>query len=47
MDENVQGSMGMTERNAAKDMVDYFSIVPFGNACKSSVVSHMGSLIIE
>ena len=35
MNENVQGSNGMLERYAAQDMVDYFSIVPFGNACKA------------
>jgi RHS repeat-associated protein len=35
MGENVQGSNGMLERYAAKDMVDYFTNVPFkGNACK-------------
>lgn len=34
MDENVDGSLGMTERNAAKDIIDFFTYAPFhGNGC--------------
>jgi hypothetical protein len=28
MDENVPGSTGMTEQNAAQDMVDFFTTIP-------------------
>jgi hypothetical protein len=35
MDETVRGSNGMLERYAAQDMVNFFSNVPRGNACRA------------